>query len=75
MASKLSEIKKHLKKYGWSLVKNGTNHFVYGKDDKMILIPKGRKIYSRSYKQMLWKIEGKTNVSKDVQLTLDIESL
>jgi predicted RNA binding protein YcfA (HicA-like mRNA interferase family) len=74
MASKLSEIKKHLKKYGWLLVKNGTNHFIYGKDEKMILIPKGRKIYSRSYKQLLWKIEGRTDVSKERQLSFDIES-
>lgn len=74
MANKLSEIKKHLKKYGWVLVKNATNHFIYGKEDKMLLVPKGNKIHSRSYKQILWKIEGRTDVSKDKQLSLDIES-
>jgi predicted RNA binding protein YcfA (HicA-like mRNA interferase family) len=72
MASQLSEIKKHLKKHGWVLFKNGTNHFIYSKDEKMMLVPKGQKIYSRSYKQMLWKIEGKTDVSKDTQLSFDI---
>lgn len=72
MASNLSEIKKHLKKYGWILIKNGTNHFIYGKDDKMLLVPKGQKIPSRSYKQILWKIEGKTDASKERQLNLGI---
>ena len=72
MASKLAEIRKHLKKHGWKLVKNGTKHFLYGKDEKLLLIPKGDRIYTRTYKQILWKIEGKTDVSKDVQLSLHI---
>ena len=72
MASKLSEIHKHLKKHGWSLYKNGSNHFIFRKDDRMILVPKGRKIYSRSYKQILWQIEGKACGKKPEQLSLDV---
>jgi len=72
MASKKSEILKKLKKFGWVLHKNGTNHFIYAKDSKLIVVPKGRKIYTRSYKQILLQIEGRACGKQDVQLSLDI---
>lgn len=63
MANQLSEIHKQLKKHGWTLFRMGTKHTIYEKDGKTMLIPRGSKVYSRSYKQMLWKIQGKTDQS------------
>jgi predicted RNA binding protein YcfA (HicA-like mRNA interferase family) len=65
MANQLSEIHKQLKKHGWTLSRVGTKHTIYEKDDKTMLIPRGSKVYSRSYKQILWKIQGKTDQSKE----------
>ena len=64
MASKSAEILKQLKKNGWQLIRNGSKHYVYEKNGVTILIPKDNKIYSRSYKQIVWKIQGKTDKSK-----------
>ena len=64
MASKAAEIQKQLKRNGWKLLRNGTKHYVFEKNGRTMLIPKGSKIYSRSYKQILWKIQGKTDKSK-----------
>jgi predicted RNA binding protein YcfA (HicA-like mRNA interferase family) len=65
MASQLTEIQKQLKKNGWKLARMGTKHAIYEKDGKTMLIPRGSKVYSRSYKQILWKIQGKTDQSKE----------
>ena len=64
MGTSNSEIYKQLKKHGWVLLKNGSKHDVYVKGNQKILIPRGAKIYSRNYKQIVWKIQGKTTVSK-----------
>lgn len=72
MASQLSEIRRHLKKHDWKLYKNGSNHFVFEKDGKLLTIPKGSKMYSRSYKQILWQIEGKACGKNSEQLSLDV---
>lgn len=65
MANQLSEIHKQLKKHGWALSRVGTKHTIYEKDGKTMLIPRGSKVYSRSYKQIIWKIQGKTDQSKE----------
>lgn len=74
MGSQAAEIRKHLKKYGWVLFKNGSKHQVYERDGKKILIPQGTKIYTRSYKTILMQIEGKKESVKDKQLNLNSES-
>lgn len=70
MANQTAELLKQLKRNGWTFVKHGTNHSVYEKEGKTLLIPRGSKIYSRSYKQMVWKINGKTDRSKKDVFTL-----
>lgn len=60
MGSSASEIKKALKKYGWELKKTGSKHYVYSNGITTLTIPYGRKIYSRSYKEILMQIQNKT---------------
>lgn len=64
MGNTSAEILKQLKKHGWTLLRNGSKHDVYAKGDQKILIPRGGKMYSRNYKQIVWKIQGKTIKSK-----------
>ena len=65
MASSNAELHKLLKKNGWTLLRQGTKHWIYEKDGKTLLMPKGSKMYSRTYRQMVWKIQGKTDKSKE----------
>jgi predicted RNA binding protein YcfA (HicA-like mRNA interferase family) len=60
MANSSSEIKKALKKYGWTLLRTGSKHFIYSKGNHNIIIPFGDKVYSRNFKQILLQIKGKT---------------
>lgn len=70
MASMNTELHKQLKKNGWNLLRQGTKHAVFEKDGKTMLIPLGTKIYSRSYRQMVYKIQGKTDKSKTAMFSL-----
>lgn len=74
MGSQAAEIRKHLKKHGWTLFRNGSKHQIYERDGKTILIPQGTKVYTRSYKTILMRIEGKGTVSETEQLSLGSES-
>lgn len=70
MASMQTELQKQLKRNGWSLLRQGTKHAVFEKNGRTMLIPLGTKMYSRSYKQMLYKIQGKTDKTKPVLFSL-----
>jgi len=74
LASKNSELRRLLKKHGWILVKAGSKHDVYRKNGKSLLMPRGDNIYSRSYKQIRWQIEGRTDKSKVDLFSLHTES-
>jgi predicted RNA binding protein YcfA (HicA-like mRNA interferase family) len=74
MGSQAAEIRKHLKKYGWLLLRNGSKHQVYEREGKKILIPQGTKVYTRSYKTILMQIEGRRGSAKPAQLNLNSES-
>lgn len=74
MGSQAAEIRKHLKKYGWLLLRNGSKHQVYEREGKKILIPQGTKVYTRSYKTILMQIEGRRGSTKPAQLNLNSES-
>lgn len=73
MGSQAAEIRKHLKKYGWALLKNGSKHQVYEKEGRKILIPQGTKVYTRSYKSILLQIEGRGKAGNPEQLSLGSE--
>lgn len=60
MANSATEIKKALKKYGWTLARTGSKHYIYTNGITNIIIPFGDKVYSRSYKQILLQIKGRT---------------
>jgi predicted RNA binding protein YcfA (HicA-like mRNA interferase family) len=74
MGSQAAEIRKHLKKYGWVLLRNGSKHLVYEREGKKILIPQGTKVYTRSYKTILMQIEGRRGSVNPAQLNLNSES-
>ena len=74
MGSQAAEIRKHLKKYGWLLLRNGSKHQVYEREGKKILIPQGTKVYTRSYKTILMQIEGRRASANPAQLNLNSES-
>jgi predicted RNA binding protein YcfA (HicA-like mRNA interferase family) len=59
MANSVTELKKALKKYGWTLLRAGSKHYIYSKGTVNITIPFG-KVYSRSYKHILLQIKGRT---------------
>lgn len=73
MGSQAAEIRKHLKKYGWVLLRNGSKHQVYEREGEKILIPQGTKVYTRSYKAILLQIEGKRGSVNPEQLNLNSE--
>ena len=73
MGSQAAEIRKHLKKYGWLLLRNGSKHQVYEREGKKILIPQGTKVYTRSYKTILMQIEGRRGSTNPAQLNLNSE--
>jgi predicted RNA binding protein YcfA (HicA-like mRNA interferase family) len=62
MASKKSDLLSQLKEHGWNLLRHGTKHSIYVKGDKTVVIPRGTKLFSRSYKIILGKIEGKLSI-------------
>ena len=74
MGSQAAEIRKHLKKYWWLLLRNGSKHQVYEREGKKILIPQGTKVYTRSYKTILMQIEGRRGSANPAQLNLNSES-
>ena len=74
MGSQAAEIRKHLKKYGWLLLRNGSKHQVYEREGKKILIPQGTKVYTKSYKTILMQIEGRRGSANPAQLNLNSES-
>ena len=74
MGSQAAEIRKHLKKYGWLLLRNGSKHQVYEREGKKILIPQGTKVYTKSYKTILMQIEGRRGSTNPAQLNLNSES-
>jgi predicted RNA binding protein YcfA (HicA-like mRNA interferase family) len=74
MGSQIGEIKKELRKYGWVLLRNGTKHYVYEKDGRTLLIPKGTKVFTRSYTRILRTISGRDTHKTEDQLNFDIES-
>jgi len=74
MGSQAGEIKKQLRKYGWVLLRNGSKHYVYEKDGKTLLIPKGTKVFTRSYTRIMMTISGKGHFGDTNQLNLDTES-
>ena len=74
MGSQSGEIKKQLRKYGWVLLRNGSKHYVYEKDGKTLLIPKGTKVFTRSYRRIMLTISGKVHFGDTNQLNLDTES-
>jgi predicted RNA binding protein YcfA (HicA-like mRNA interferase family) len=74
MGSQAAEIRKHLKKYGWIFLRNGSKHQVYEREGKKILIPQGTKVYTKSYKTILMQIEGRRGSVNPEQLNLNSES-
>lgn len=58
MSSYNSEILKALKKNGWLLKRKGSNHDIYTNGTYDITIPRGTKMYSRSYKTILKQVKG-----------------
>jgi hypothetical protein len=70
MASQVAELHKRLKKHGWTLLREGSRHSIFFKGDRTISIPRGTAIYDRSYKQILWQIEGKACAKRYRQVNL-----
>jgi len=64
MAHANAELKKALKANGWKILREGTKHYVYAKDGQTLLLPYGSRMYSRTYKQILLKIKGRTDQSR-----------
>ena len=58
MSSYNSEILKALKKNGWVFKRRGSNHDIYSNGINDITIPRGTKMYSRSYKTILKQVKG-----------------
>ena len=73
MGTQSGEIKKELRKYGWVLLRNGSKHYVYEKDGRTLLIPKGTKVFTRSYTRIMMTISGKGQSNSPDQLNLDTE--
>lgn len=59
MSSYNSEILKALKKNNWKLKRRGSGHDIYSNGVDEITVPRGTKMYSRSYKNILKQITGK----------------
>jgi hypothetical protein len=74
MGSQIGEIKKELRKYGWVLTRNGTKHYVYEREGKTLLIPKGTKVFTRSYTRIMMTISGRYQANRPTdQLNLSGE--
>jgi predicted RNA binding protein YcfA (HicA-like mRNA interferase family) len=58
MSSYNSEIMKALKKNGWKFKRRGAGHDIYTNGVNDLTIPRGTKMYSRSYKTILKQVKG-----------------
>jgi len=58
MSNYNSEIMKALKSNGWTLKRRGKGHDIYTNGSDCITVPRGSKMYSRSYKVIMKQVKG-----------------